>query len=188
MEAGKYCSAVFLDVSQASDKVWYRGLLYKIKNRFLTDLYIIIRSYLLHKTFRVKCGEMITQLKGINSGDSQGSILGPVLYLLYSVDLPVALGSTTATYTDYTVVLVVHNNHIEVSLRLQKCLYHIQRWFKKWKIKANGTKSVQVHYPKKDMSTSNIMWSENPSSRRCQIFRAIAGSQAKLKKTCMYQA
>jgi len=60
MEAGRYCSAVFLDVSQAFDKVWHRGLFYKIKKRFLTDLYIIIRSYLLHRTFRVKYEEEIT--------------------------------------------------------------------------------------------------------------------------------
>jgi len=34
MEAGSYCSAIFLNVSQAFDKVWYQGLLYKIKKDF----------------------------------------------------------------------------------------------------------------------------------------------------------
>jgi len=68
MEAGRYCSAVFLNTSQGSlDKVWHRKLLYKIKNRFLTDLYVIIRFYL-HRTFRVKYGEIVTQPKKINSG------------------------------------------------------------------------------------------------------------------------
>jgi len=43
METSRYCSTVFLDVSQAFDKIWHRGLLYKIKNRFPTDLYVIIR-------------------------------------------------------------------------------------------------------------------------------------------------
>jgi len=49
--------------------------------------------------------------------------------------------STTATYT---AVLVAHNNYLEASLQLQESFYHIQRWLKKWRIKANGTKSVQV--------------------------------------------
>jgi len=53
MEADKYCSAVFLDVSQAFDKVWHRGLLYKIKKRFSTDLYSVIRCYLLHRTLEL---------------------------------------------------------------------------------------------------------------------------------------
>jgi len=54
MEAGRYCRAVFLDVSQAFDKVWHRGLLYEIKNGFSTDLYAIIISYLLHRICRAK--------------------------------------------------------------------------------------------------------------------------------------
>jgi len=76
MEASRYYTAVFLDVSQAFDKVWHRELLYKIKNRFSIDVYAIIRSYLLHRTLESK---MVTQLKEINSGMLQGSILGPAL-------------------------------------------------------------------------------------------------------------
>jgi len=152
MEAGTYCSVIFLDISQAFDKIWNRGLLYKIKNRFSTDLYIIIKSYLLEsiRIFRVKYREVIIQLKEINYMP-QDSVLEPVLYLLYIADLPVALGSATATYVDNTVV-------------------------------------GNIHYPKKDMSTSNSEWSENTSSRRCQIFRIIPRSQAKLAKTYIHQA
>jgi len=73
MEASRY-SAVFLDVSQAVDKIWHWGLLYKIKNRFPTDLYVVIRSYPLYRTFRVKYEEMVTQLKEINSDVPQDSI------------------------------------------------------------------------------------------------------------------
>jgi len=61
MKAGRYCSAIFLDVSQAFEKIWHRGLLYKIKNRFPINLYVIIKSYLLHRTFTVKYGGMIIQ-------------------------------------------------------------------------------------------------------------------------------
>jgi len=62
IEPDRYCTAVFLDVTQASDKIWHQGLLYKIKNNFPTDLYAIIRSYLL---YRIKYGEIIIQLKKI---------------------------------------------------------------------------------------------------------------------------
>jgi len=60
MDAGKYCTAAFLDVSQAFDKVWHAGLLHKIKNCFQPDLYAIIKSYLLQTIFRVKFGEVVT--------------------------------------------------------------------------------------------------------------------------------
>jgi len=88
------------------------------KVSFSTDFYVIIKCYLLHRTFRVKYGEVVTQLKEINSGVPQDSVLGPMLYLLYTADLPVALGSTTATYADDTAVLAAHNNQREASLRL----------------------------------------------------------------------
>jgi len=66
METDRYCSAVFLDISQDFD--WHQGLLYKIKKSFSTDHYIIIRSYLLYRTFRTKYKKVITQVKEINSG------------------------------------------------------------------------------------------------------------------------
>jgi lysine/ornithine N-monooxygenase len=57
MEADRYCTAVFLEVSQAF--VWHQGLLYKIKNSFSTDFYTVISSYLLHRIFKVKYGEVV---------------------------------------------------------------------------------------------------------------------------------
>jgi len=62
MDAGRYYTAAFLDVSQAFDKVWHAGLLHKIKSCFPPDLYTMIKSYLLQKTFRVKYGEVVTEL------------------------------------------------------------------------------------------------------------------------------
>jgi len=56
--------AIFLDVS--FDKIWCEGLLYKVKN--CSHPTYMLKSYLLHRTFRVKYGEVITQLKNFNSG------------------------------------------------------------------------------------------------------------------------
>jgi len=105
MEIGRHCSEVFLDVSQVFAKVWHRGLLYKIKKRFSTDFYTIIRSYYIELLESLKYREKITQLKEINSDVLQGSILEP---MLFTADLLVALGSTIATYVDDTVILA-HN-------------------------------------------------------------------------------
>jgi hypothetical protein len=44
MEAGRYCSAVFLDIGQAFDKVWHRGLLYKLKLHLPHTIYSILKS------------------------------------------------------------------------------------------------------------------------------------------------
>jgi hypothetical protein len=118
MKVDIYYMIVFLNVLQIFNKVWYNGLLYKIKNSFLFDLYVVIKSYLLYRTFIVKYREVITQLKEMNSVISQ-NVLGLELYI---ADLPIALGITTAIYADDTATLVTHNNTIEAFLRLQKYL------------------------------------------------------------------
>jgi len=79
-----------------------------IKGCFPSDLYAIIKSYLLQRTFRVKYGETVTQLKEMNSGVPQGSVLGPVLYLLYTADLLFASSTATATLADDTAILAAH--------------------------------------------------------------------------------
>jgi len=145
MNARRYCTAAFLDVSQTFDKVWHSALLHKIKSCFPPDLYAIIKSYLLQGTFKVEFGDVVTQLKNINSGVPEGNVLEPVLYLLYTADLPVALDIITATYADDTAILTTNKDHIEASQRLEKSLFHIQIWLKKWRIRVNA-KSVQMFF------------------------------------------
>src|SRR5215475_12329229 len=52
-EEHKYCSAVFLDVSQAFNKVWHQGLLFKIKQTLPSGYFDILKSYLSDRYFTV---------------------------------------------------------------------------------------------------------------------------------------
>jgi hypothetical protein len=61
----------------------------------------------------------------------QGSVLGPLLYLLYTADLPTSPGSTTATFTDDTAVVTLDSDPAIASQKLQTDLLAIQNWFKK---------------------------------------------------------
>jgi len=63
MNAGGYeYMTAFLDILQAFDKIWYANLLYKIKSCFPSNLYTIIKSYLLQRAFKISYGEVATQL------------------------------------------------------------------------------------------------------------------------------
>jgi len=182
MDAGRYCTAAFLDVSQAFDKVWHAGILHKIKSCFPSDLYAIIKSYLLQRTFRVKFGEMVMQLKDINSGVSQGSVLGPVLYLLYtlSVDLAIAL-DITATYADDTTILAAHKDHIEaISAFTRKPSPHPDM-AKEMENQSQWDKICTGDFhPQKDVPTSNLERREDSSNRERVIFEITFRSQTKL--------
>lgn len=152
LEAKRYCAAAFLDVSQAFDKVWHKGLLYKLKLNIPHHYYQILKSYLSNRYFQVKYNEELSTLFPIQSGVPQGSVLGPILYLLFTADLPTTSLTTTATFADDTAILASHSNPIIASRNLQNHINKTQVWLQKWRIKANETKSVQVTFTMKKES------------------------------------
>lgn len=146
LEEKKYCSAAFLDITQAFDKVWHTGLLYKLKKNLPYHFYILLRSYLKNREFIVKYQDEQTTTKQINSGVPQGSVLGPLLYLIYTADLPLTANTTTTTFADDTAVLASHDSPHRASAVLQINLNEIQEWLKLWRIKVNEGKSVHVTF------------------------------------------
>ena len=126
LESNKYSTAAFLDIRQAFDKVWHTGLLYKIRKILPDNIYIILKSYLENRYFLIKYREEYTSLHPVLSGVPQGSVLGPLLYLLYTADLPTTADSITATFAGDTAVLATHEDPAIATHRLQTNLNKIQ--------------------------------------------------------------
>lgn len=145
-EEKKYCSAAFLDISQAFDKVWHIGLLYKLKKGLPYQYYEILKSYLEDRSFFVKINDKQSDLNTIQSGVPQGSILGPILYLIFTADIPSTNNAILATYADDTAILASHTDPATASTNLQENLIQIQQWLNKWKIKANESKSSHITF------------------------------------------
>lgn len=149
LEEKNICAALFLDVAQAFDKVWHEGLIHKLK-RFLPKQYTdILQSYISERYFRVKQEEAYSDLKEIKAGVPQGSVLGPVLYLLYTCDIPELEDDTLATFADDTAVLALGKSNEEATNKLQTAAHRIYDWTKRWKIKLNETKSVHINFTNK---------------------------------------
>jgi hypothetical protein len=88
LENKRFCSAVFIDISQAFEKVWHKGLLYKLKLAFPYPAYALLKSYLSDRTFQVRYQAEYTTLYDIHSVVPQCSILGPILYSIFTADMP----------------------------------------------------------------------------------------------------
>ncbi|CAG5014895.1 unnamed protein product [Parnassius apollo] len=146
LEGKSYCASAFLDISQAFDRVWHEGLLFKLKNALTDHLYGILKSFLQQRHFIVQQGEALSDLYHIRAGVPQGSVLGPILYLLFTADLPTSESLITGTFADDTTILATHSDPKIASQMLQKGLNDISHWLKKWQIKANETKSVNVTF------------------------------------------
>lgn len=146
LEEKKYCCGVFLDIAQAFDKVWHKGLLIKLREQLPHTWCALIESYLSERQFRVIHEEAITDWKNISAGVPQGSVLGPILYLLYTADIPVNNYSMTAMFADDTAILATDEDQQTATDQLQRTLNNVSNWTKRWKIKINSDKSVHVNY------------------------------------------
>ena len=101
--------------------------------------------------FRVKHDQAYSNLKKIEAGVPQGSILGPILYLLYTADIPLPINSKIATFADDTCILSTGNDEIESTRKLQSSVDKIVAWTETWRIKLNEGKSVHVDFPNKSI-------------------------------------
>ena len=99
--------AVFLDMAKAFDKVWHSGLIFKLKQYGVCGkLLSLIEDYLRNRKQRVVLNGSSSDYCNINAGVPQGSVLGPLLFLIYINDLEYNLKSqvkffllTTLCYT-----------------------------------------------------------------------------------------
>ena len=136
---------VFLDISKAFDKVWHEGLLFKLNSYGVEgDFYNILRNYLQNRKQRVVlCGQHSTWLD-VNAGVPQGSVLGPLLFLIYINDLPENLISLPKLFADDTSIFSTVRDIHESGFNLNSDLASIRQWAYLWKMSFNPDPNKQA--------------------------------------------
>ena len=77
---------VFLDTSKVFDNVWHEGLVFKLKQNGISgNLLNIFEDFLRNRKQRVVLNGQTSNWKNIHAGVSQGSLLGPLLFLIISM-------------------------------------------------------------------------------------------------------
>jgi hypothetical protein len=162
LEERTLCTAVFLDVAQAFDKVWHPGLLYKLKAALPGPYYLLLRTYLEDRYFQVRYNTTCSTCHVVRSGVPQGSVLGPLLYLLFTADLPTTDSTTIATFADDTGLLAVHPDPAIASQHLQRHLSLLHDWFAVWKIHVNPAKSAHVTFTTRPITCPPVFLHTTP--------------------------
>lgn len=100
-------------------------------------------------------------MKTIAAGVPQGSVLGPVLYVLFTSDIPHTTGTTIGTFADDTAVMAVGETTELATSKLQRAINHISDWTKMWRIKLNEAKSVHVDFTLKKTTSIPLVLNDN---------------------------
>ena len=137
-DVGLEVRSVFLDISKAFDKVWHDGIIYKLtQNGISGNLLNLLEDFLKERKQRVVLNGQVSTWKNINGGVPQGSILGPLLFLIYINDLTEGLTTNVKLLADHTSLFsVVHDTQTSAN-DLNKDLEIINNWAFQWKMNFN---------------------------------------------------
>ena len=103
LDQGYEVRGVFLDISKAFDKVWRKGLIHKLKqNGIGGPLLKILTDFLKCRKQRIVLNGQHSSWSDVLAGVAQGSILGPLLFLIYINDLSDGLQCNPKLFADDT--------------------------------------------------------------------------------------
>jgi hypothetical protein len=132
--------------------------LFKIRKILPIAYYRILDSYLTDRRFQVKFKDKITTLRKTEAGVPRRSILGPVLYLIYTSDLPTSDNITTATFANDTAILATNEDPAIDSMKPQTTINKVDDWAKKWKINIDQSKSKHISLILRNQTCPTVQW------------------------------
>jgi len=150
LDKGKDVCMVFLDVSKAFDRVWHRGLLVKLNQLGICDPFLSwIKSYLSNRKQRVVLDGNSSDWVQIESGVPQGSVLGPLLFLVFINDLVDDLTCKVYIFADDTSLIEIVESPEQTTISLNENLLVVHEWGVKWKVDFNPSKTDELIVSKK---------------------------------------
>lgn len=107
MNLGEKTAAVLMDLEKAFDKVWHKGLLYKLLKLDTSPAPVaLIQSFLENRCFSVRVEDQYSNLRTMAAGVPQGSCLSPLLFMITINDIPSNPGTHLNLYADDTMLYI----------------------------------------------------------------------------------
>jgi len=136
-------SLIFCDISRAFDRLSHRGLYIKLEQfGFSTEMRNWIHSFLSDRKQRTIINGYFSEWGDLKGGVPQGSVLGPVAWLLMINDLPKFIKNDTRLFADDTSIIFSHKPDHDISDVMTEDLIRLQTWADAWMITLNPSKTV----------------------------------------------
>ena len=152
LDNGNCVDVVYLDFAKAFDKVPHMRLLSKLEAHGIRGKILIwIGSWLRDRRQRVSVEGELSEWAAVKSGVPQGSVLGPLLFLIYINDIDEDIISKFSKFADDSKVAKVVNN-LEDSEILRDDIVKLQKWSHDWQVEFNSDKCKVMHIGKKSLN------------------------------------
>ena len=154
LQAGDVSVLILLDCSKAFDSISRPLLIEKLRRYGVRGGALsLITSYLNDRTQRVKIEETYSSVLACSTGVPQGSIFGPLLYIIYTNDVEVAIDAWSSLYADDN-----NSSHRAKTLpsamgKAQDSLTRTEEWFRSNRVCVNGSKSKYIVVSRKGDET-----------------------------------
>ena len=145
LDKGFEARLVQIDFSAAFDLVNHKALIFKLQSLGIGGYLLeLLRNFLSDRQQRVVVDGVFSEPRPVVSGVPQGSVLGPLLFLVYTSDMTAGLENKIVQYADDTTLLAVvrsleMRSHVIISLNTD--LERISQWCSHWGMRLNSSKT-----------------------------------------------
>ena len=141
-ENREYTCMIFCDVSKAFDRVWHDGLIHKLQAYgFKNKIADWLKSYLSNRKQRVVVNSRCSPYLPVRAGVPQGSVLGPLLFLIYINDIVDNLRCHARLFAVDSSLISSHLNLDYIEVEISMDLSSLDQWAKLWLVTFNPSKT-----------------------------------------------
>jgi hypothetical protein len=149
LDIEKHVIALFLDLSKAFDTINHMLLIRKLEHyNFSIEAVNLIKDYLKNRKIAVNLNQTKSKQESLCTGVPQGSVLGPLLFIIFVNDLSwLQISSKMVLFADDT-TLFINGFDLDVILQqLSKDIEQVNVWLKHNNLVLNLKKTIAMHFP-----------------------------------------
>ena len=164
LEKKEFSCFVFCDFAKAFDKVWHNGLIHKMNSYGIQGKLIQwFENYLFKRRQKVINKNSWSSFEPVSAGVPQGSVLGPLMFLIYINDIGEKLISLSRLFADDTSLGYSSQSVDQIKTVLNHDLLELNAWFSKWVMSFNPEKT-EILFFSNTGNIDNIEFSFNGKS------------------------